>query len=272
MHRSGSSLAAVAGTLAFVTLMQCNAQDRVFNYTYQSTVLSRGERELEIWNTVRWGREAYYREFDHRMEFEVGLGGNLQTAFYLNISSVSAISTAGSIAVLNSETEYSFSNEWKFKLADPVADPLGLALYGEYAISSKGFELEPRLILDKSFGPVLFALNTAGEFEFERAVAPDGAQTTERETGVELDIGASFAVTEGLSVGFETMTSGGFSGGALEYATLFAGPTISFAQDKFWVNLTLLPQVVALKGATSGSLDLDDVERIHTRLIFSYAF
>ena len=62
------------------------AQDRLFTYTYQSTVLNKGQRELEVWNTLRTGRQDYYARFDNRTEFEIGLGKNLQTAFYLNLT------------------------------------------------------------------------------------------------------------------------------------------------------------------------------------------
>ncbi len=63
-----------------------NAQDRLFTYTYQSTVLNKGQKELEIWNTLRTGRSDFYSRLDNRSEFEVGLGKNFQTAFYLNLT------------------------------------------------------------------------------------------------------------------------------------------------------------------------------------------
>jgi hypothetical protein len=62
------------------------AQDRLFTYTYQSTLLNNGQRELEVWNTLRAGRQDYYARIDNRTEFEIGLGKNLQTAFYLNLT------------------------------------------------------------------------------------------------------------------------------------------------------------------------------------------
>ena len=64
-----------------------SAQDRLFTYTYQSGVLNSGQREIEVWNTFRTGRTDYFARLDNRTEFEIGLGKNLQTAFYLNLTS-----------------------------------------------------------------------------------------------------------------------------------------------------------------------------------------
>ena len=54
--------------------LQTFGQDRLFTYTYQSGVLNSGQREIEVWNTLRAGRENYYSRLDHRTEFEFGLG------------------------------------------------------------------------------------------------------------------------------------------------------------------------------------------------------
>lgn len=261
------------------------AQDRIFNYAYQSLVLGAGQRELEVWNTFRWGHNEFYRAFDHRIEFEVGLSNRLQTAFYLNIQSASAKELVSSnvqtepgqfttqpSAVLTTETELSFSNEWKYKFTDPIADPFGFAAYGEYEISSRGIELEPRLILDKSFGRTIVAFNASGEFEFEKAIDDEEGEHTEREAGIDLVLSGASNIAEGLYLGAEIVVKNGFDNGAFKYSALFGGPTLSYAQENFWVNLTILPQLTALKGETRGGLVLDRLERIETRLLFSYAF
>ena len=67
---------------AFMAVLAANAQDRVFTYTYQSNVLNKGQKEIEVWSTLGTGRQDYYRGFDHSLEFEMGLGGNLQQERY----------------------------------------------------------------------------------------------------------------------------------------------------------------------------------------------
>ena len=247
-------------------------------------ILAPDARESEVWNTIRWGHEDYFRAFNHRLEFEMGVARNVQTAFYLNIQEAAAVVqepgvelrengtvAPGTFSALEKESEVSFSNEWKFKLLDPAADPLGLALYGEYLIRSNGIELEPRIILDKLIGRTILAFNASGEFEFEKEIDEEGNATTGQETSLELDLAGSTNLAAGLYLGAEAVVRTGFADGAVSYSALFAGPTLSWAGDKFWINVTLLPQLAGLKGATKDGLVLGELERLETRILFSYA-
>src|SRR4051812_18031166 len=100
------------------------AQDRVFTHTYQSTVLPLHTRELEYWATVRSGKEEYYNAVDQRFELELGVGKNWQTAFYFNTSTEVSLGAFG----LERSTSIGFSNEWKWKMSDPVANKIGSGL------------------------------------------------------------------------------------------------------------------------------------------------
>lgn len=99
------------------------ADERHFTFTYESAVLPRSENEIELWITPRAGKRDYFLGFDYRLEFEHGIADRLVTALYFNFSH----QTAG--AAHDTSTNWSFSNEWKYKVLDPVADPVGLALY-----------------------------------------------------------------------------------------------------------------------------------------------
>lgn len=261
--------------LLLLPLSVANSQDRIFTYTYQTQVLAPDQHEIEVWNTLRWGRLAYYRALDQRIEFETGLARNLQTAFYLNLNSSSfAAQAAGSPAAgasLESETELSFSNEWKYKLLDPAADPIGMALYGEYTISSAAIELEPRLIIDKVVGRTTLALNASAEFESEQDIYADGTERTNHFTEFHLNFAAGIRVSEGLHLGIEVFNKNAISNAVLIYSALFAGPTLSYSNDRFWVNFTIMPQLTALKGETANGLVLGKSERYLSRLLFSYA-
>ena len=140
------------------------SQDRSFVRTYQSIVLPKGEKEIEVWSTLRYGKDDFYRRLDNRFEFEIGLSNKLQTAFYINTSQNTF--RAGD-EIVTQPTSVSFSNEWKYKISDPVANAIGSGLYGEYKIGSDELELELKLILDKKINKNLFAFNAVGEFEFE---------------------------------------------------------------------------------------------------------
>ena len=98
--------------------------------------------------------DKHYARLDHRTEYEVGLEKNLQTAFYLNFTTRSAADSFQT----DTEHELGFSNEWKLKFLDPVAHHMGLALYGEYTISSNEYELESKLIVNKRVNNFTIAL------------------------------------------------------------------------------------------------------------------
>lgn len=241
------------------------AQDRIFTYTYQSNVLAPGEREIEPWTTFRWGRKDFFRAIDSRLEMEIGVANQLQTAFYLNVSQ----ETEEEAGVLSTHEEISFSNEWKYKIWDPVADPIGFGLYGEWTAGTRELELEGKLIFDKRINNSVWALNLVAEHEWEKE-PEDGEIETEREWGFEGDLGFSCRIARGVHLGIEVRNVNEIKSGEWEHSALFAGPTLSYFRDNFWLNLTILPQITAFKGKTSGGRILDGHEKLETRLIFSF--
>jgi hypothetical protein len=258
--------------LALASFCAAYGQDRLFTYTYQSGVLNKGQKELEVWSTMHNGRTNYYRGFDHRLEFETGLGGNLQTAFYLNYGYSTGIEENNGVQSLNNSSEFSFSNEWKYKMSDPVANALGSALYFEYTLSPTDAELEGKLILDKQIGKTTHAFNLVGEYEFSKEFNNLGNKittTSQRELKVELNYAFAYKIKDGLSAGLEVFNENQFSRSSKwENSILSLGPCVSYSTNGFWVNLTVLPQITNLKG---GGLDLIEHEKLQTRLAFSFA-
>jgi hypothetical protein len=254
-----------------LSALTVSAQDRLFTYTYQSTVLNKGQKELEIWNTLRTGRENYYSRLDHRTEFEVGLGGKLQTAFYLNLTSKTATIDENSTMSLETENELSFSNEWKLKLLDPVMNPLGLAIYGEYGIGSNEYELEGKLILDKKIGNLTMAANGIYELELIPGIEVDETEW-EKENKVDFNLAFAYSFTPKFALTLENTYKNVIEEGEIEHSALYSGLGFSYVMDNFWVNFTALPQVKSFKGETNSSLNLNEFEKVQFRLLFSYAF
>lgn len=248
-------------TLAFVTGIF--SQDRLFTYTYQSSVLNKGQRELEVSNTLRTGKIDYFSRLENRTEIEIGLGNNLQTSFYLNLTSI----TQNLNAALNTEHEISFANEWKYKLADPVADPVGLALYGEYTIGTTEYELEGKLIADKKFGNFDLAANASYEFEAETFAN----NVWEKEGKADLNISLAYKLNSHFHLTFENSFQNVFAAGELKHSALYSGLGFSYIQEKFWLNFSLMPQIKSFKGTTLNSLNLDEFEKLQCRLLFSVA-
>lgn len=259
--------------LAIFRVCTLHAQDRLFTYTHQSSVLNKSQKELEIWTTISNGREHYFRGLKHRIEFEMGLGGNLQTAFYLNYGYSKAIVENAGVESVSEKKDYSFSNEFKYKLSDPVANVIGSALYFEYTLGTSETELEGKLIFDKQIGKTLHAFNVVGEYEIENEFEPKGVEIeveTETEKVLELYYAMAYKIKEGLSLGFEVKNKNQFdSKSKWEASVLSAGPCFAYSNNGFWINLTMMPQITNLKGS---GLELKSHEKFQTRLIFSYVF
>ncbi len=272
MKQNTTSFRIIFFTALFLVLSFFSfAQDRLFTYTYQSTVLNKGQRELEIWNTLRTGRADYYARLDNRSEFEIGLGKNLQTAFYLNLTSKTQTVEANSVKSLETENEISFSNEWKYKLLDPVANPVGMALYAEYGIGSSEYELEGKLIIDKKIKNFTIAANAVYELELKPGIENDHTGW-EKETKNEYYLAVAYALSPKFQITMENAFKNVFTGGTLQHSAIYSGLGVSCMQDKYWINFTVLPQVASLKGETESALNLNEFEKIQVRLLFSYAF
>lgn len=258
--------------IAILGFVKANAQDRVFTYTYQSGVLNKGQKEIEIWTTLANGRENFYKELQHRMEFEIGLGSKLQTSFYLNYGYSKAVIEVNGTQSLNSEVDYGFSNEWKLKLSDPVANRIGSALYFEYTLAPAETAFEGKFIIDKQTGNFVNAFNLVGEYVIAKIFVPNGTKLkaeNEHELNVELNYGLSYKVKDHLSIGLEAFNQNQIAKSKLESSVILLGPCISYSTNGFWINLACMPQIANLKG---GGLELKDHERLQTRLVFSYEF
>lgn len=253
------------------------ANDRFFTYIYQSNVLEKKQKEIEVWNTFRFKKETFFRAFEPRIEFEIGIGKNTQTAFYLNIGHSATAIPNGSEPELEKETEFSFSNEWKHQFSNPVAQKLGSALYGELTIGLNEIELEGKLILDKQVKKWLFVHNSVFEYEIEKAPSySNGNLKMKRNHEFKLDFnfGVCYFLNKGFTVGLEAVQKNVFTPTEkLEHSAIYFGPNASWRMDNFWITATILPQIAGFKGnAYDRKLNLTEFERLQTRLIFSYAF
>ena len=152
---------------------------------------------------------------------------------------------------------------------DRVADPFGLALYAEATLGLHEDELEGKILLDKQLDKILLALNGVIEQDWESELE-EGNAKTEKELSLEFDTGISYQATSSFSVGFEMRNHNIIKNGELEHSALFVGPVASYAAGTWWVTLTVLPQVTSFKRTANGALDLNEYEKVQTRLLFSF--
>ena len=94
---------------------------------------------------------------------------------------------------------------------------------------------------------------------------------------MELEFEGSFGVvhffSKNFSAGIEVINSNNYTKETgIKHVDLFAGPTIVYYQLSWWVALSVMPQLAALKGKSEGtSFDLDDHEKLDAKLLLSFA-
>lgn len=252
------------------------SQDRNFARTYQSITLPKGLKDIEVWNTYRTGRDYYFRRIDQRVEFEVGLTDKLQTALYLNASHIAAYNTVitgnSVVGEIKSESEFSLSSEWKWRLSSADANAVGFALYGEITLAPKETELEGKIILDKRAEKNIFALNLVGELEMEAEVENGEAEMETEAFIFETDLAYMYMLKNNFGLGLELRNHNEIADSEWESSALFGGPTLFFSGSKYFLILNILPQLVNLKKpeGVSDSLDLLGHEKAEVRLLLGF--
>lgn len=245
------------------------ATDRSFTYTYETPVAEPGHAEIEPWVTYRTGRDEHYNRYDLRIEYEGGVVPRLQTALYMNFRAISQDSfdeVTGERFRTQSFDFAGVSNEWKYQLTDPVADPIGSALYLEGTLAPQKTEVEAKVLLDKRIGPAILALNLVGEYEWEYP----SKEETERILELEVDLAAGVEATKGFVVGAEVNAPAELPEEGRSSAVVNIGPAIAAHFDRWWLATTFLMQVGALKNPTSGGLNLEEYERFQLRTIWGF--
>jgi len=191
------------------------------------------------------------------------------TAFYLNWHRETEKDLPG---LTKSTSDFDgFSSEWKYKILDPAADAIGFAGYGEISFNTDEAELEIKLIFDKVVGDFLTAYN----FIFEPEMKYESGKLALEEFSVQHAFGISYAFSPKFSMGLETWQHTDFDQDGLLHAAIFAGPVLSYVSGEFWVTLTVLGQLPAIKRSAyqpSSDLVLDTHEQVNTRLLIALPF
>lgn len=247
------------------------AQDRYFARTYTTNVLSKGNFDIELWHTSRFGHEGqYFHAMDQRVEYEVGLGRNVQTAFYFNRFQKSSSDSADNI---NQTSEIGFSNEWKWRVSSP-SSPLGVALYGELGVKGDELELETKVILDRSFGKNLLAFNAVYELEAEAERENDENEFEFEETPLELDLAYMRNVSASFGIGIEVMDHNDIIKGKWSNSVVYAGPTVNYRGNRWFLIANYLPQLGNLRKTTAFPKNkvLNEHERAEARILIGFSF
>ncbi len=269
------ALSATAMAVCLFPAADATANERRFTYAYETNVLPQGAKEVEVWTTWRNGRENRYSRFDHRLEFEWGLSDRLQTAIYLNFGGLSYDSIVADQKQRTSSFDYQgVSSEWKYKLSDRSADPIGFALYGEVTMGPVETEFEAKFLFDKQIGKILLVANLVGELALENELEASGETEIEKEFIGEVDVAATYFLSPKLSLGLELRSHNIVGHGEWEAGAVYLGPVLAYAAESWWIALTVMPQLPALKRADSYTgkdrRDLGAHEKLNARLLLSF--
>ncbi|MHB8877714.1 MAG: DUF6662 family protein [Myxococcaceae bacterium] len=246
------ALFALWGLLA---ALPSQAQGRRLTHGLQSPALAQGDRELALWVSPRIGRKDHYVRLDNRIEVGLGLTPRLLTGLFFNFTmeqaGVARIDAPGG----------SLANEWRYRLLDPVAGPVGLSLAAKATLSPVASGLEATVIVDKHLENLLLAFNASA--------GNAGAQAFLTQT-----VGVSYLLTPELALGFEVFDEMVFAKDGLR-AGIYAGPVVSYTGKRWWLAFTFSPQVASIKPSYAADrperVDLIENERFTGRLIMGFA-
>lgn len=214
----------------------CQAQDRHFAWTYESTTLPKGGMDIEPWFTYSTSHSTLNRRLTSRLEIELGLSDHLQTAFYLNARQ-STFQKQDSTGVTGIENTFdlSFSNEWKVNVLNPSVKALGIGVYGEYTLAGDELELEFKLLLDKRWPRNILAFNNVWEIELEKAVEivnGIGEITTRTFIDMENLLAWTYLVRPNLGLGIEVRSENEMTPGSYGWMAVSAGPSLFWSHTR----------------------------------------
>jgi len=246
---------AVALFLSLFLALPSFAGSRRFTYVYEVTTSPPGDVEIENWVTWKTRQPDDHR-FDRvelRHELEFGITEKFQAAIYLaDWNYHRGVSGGEPGFTLNGS-----ALELIYNLTNPVADPIGLAVYQEFQAGYRRFESESKLIAQKNLGRFVTAYNATLEADWE------GEGLRERQGEFQQSLGLSYEVSPRLLFGAEFVHEIAFPDWSeAEPGKLFAGPNISFRHRNWWVTVTALAQIT----------DAGDEPDFQIRSVFGFSF
>ena len=206
---------------------------RHFGYVYEAVTTAPGSLDIENW--VTWSRTSNPQRVDgvdFRHELEFGITENFHASLYVADWFYSADPQHSGFTYSDSALELIYN------LTNPVIDPIGLAMYEEIRAGDRVFELESKLIAQKNFGPLILAYNVTLESVWE------GTGWQSREGELQQALGASYEISQRLSVGIEMLDEFVFPEWRdnERIRNFFIGPNVCFRHQNWFVTVTGLAQ------------------------------
>jgi hypothetical protein len=246
---------ALAIILSFLLAIPAFAGARRFTYVYEVTTSPPGDVEIENWITWQTHKpdDHGFDRVDFRHELEFGITEKFQAAIYLADWNYHRGRSAGEPGF----TLDGSALELIYNLTNPVADPIGLAVYQEFQGGYRRFESESKLLAQKNFGKFVVAYNATLEAEWE------GEGLEERQGEFQQSLGLSYEISPRLLFGAEFVHEIGFPDWSeSEPGKFFAGPNISIRPGTGWATVTALAQIT----------QAGDEPDFQVRTVFGFSF
>jgi len=198
-----------------------------FAFAYEPKTMAAGELELESYSTASvrydWLANDHTYGWIHQVELEYGVTDRFDLAMY---------------QVFSADQWNGFKLRARYRPADYGALPVDVMFYGELIFGREGeMAFEEKLVVGKIIGKVALTLDSTLEQE---------NLFGEREYKWSEAIGAGYVLTPQVTAGLEAQARMGWepktvygAGTKLEFAdpAFYAGPTLSFATEKFFWNV-----------------------------------
>lgn len=268
-----STFLSLLSAFGMAVALPARAGESPFGWIYTADVQPPGTRQFQQWIDVqRTQTQGSYTNTLLRSEFEFGITPKYQTAIYLNSRFINANRNGidGTSGGPNTDIPDDFDTTKRYKMsrvesiswenlyqvANPLVDPIGLALYFEPKWGPRNKELEFKLILQKNFFDDRLIWTTNLVTSFEKNKRGSGI---ERATEVDVLTGASYRFANNWSAGAELRNHREFTGygyGVANHSAWFLGPNIHYATKGWWVTAAWRQQ---LKQATGFQDDQREV-------------
>jgi hypothetical protein len=222
------SYVCLAFCLIALLATEARADRRIFGYVYPYQTLPQDTLELEHYldaginhwdnpDTVKQERDWTRVAWQHQFELEYGVTDHLEVALY-NVFSQAPFGDFRYDG-LKLRSRYRFAEQGQL-----AVDP---AVYLELVYFGDKVEAEGMLILAKRVGRFEFAFNAKVE---------EAYQLNDKAWELELTplLGIGYHLTNGFSVGIESMVMLEREGGELEYVGSYLGPALSVSTGRFY--------------------------------------
>jgi len=199
LFRSRFRVALAVVTLAVLEAGPAQANPRPLPFTYQTETLAKGTGEIEQFidfNPVRardGTGEVWYNSMQLQTEIEYGITDRLELALYFMF--VPTVSPDRIAQIPQPLIGNGSAQRLRYRLADPQAWPIDVAVYGEVTENEREIELEAKIILQRRFGRLRLITNLWAEHEFYF--------NGEREWVINPTLGATVELSPRFHVGME---------------------------------------------------------------------